>query len=130
MARTPLTQTFLAEAASVGPARRMVTAYAGEHGIADLDGVALAVSEALTNVVLHASCGAAGPATVRLTAELDDDAGLVICVCDDGLGPTRRHDSPGLGLGLPLMASLADQLELLARPGGGTQVTMTFRAAG
>jgi serine/threonine-protein kinase RsbW len=37
-----------------------------------------------------------------------------------------RPDSPGLGLGLPLIATLADSLELGSGKGERTEVRMTF----
>ena len=38
-----------------------------------------------------------------------------------------RPDSPGLGLGLPLIATLAESLELGTDEGDHTEVRMTFR---
>jgi anti-sigma regulatory factor (Ser/Thr protein kinase) len=46
---------FPAHADQVGRARRAVVAYAREHGAIDPDGIAVAVSEAVTNAVVHAS---------------------------------------------------------------------------
>jgi signal transduction histidine kinase len=40
-----------------------------------------------------------------------------------------RPDSPGAGLGLPIVAALAERMEVEGRPGGGTRLTMTFPAA-
>src|SRR6478735_9563658 len=105
-----LVQTFPADAAAVGSARRRVAAYARLHGIADVDGVALAVSEVITNVVLHAYVGAPAPGLVYVTAALVDGEGLVVWVGDDGRGMTPRSDSPGIGVGLPLVATLAHHL--------------------
>jgi PAS domain S-box-containing protein len=41
-----------------------------------------------------------------------------------------RADSPGLGLGLPTIASLTTAMDMQAAPGGGTVVAMTFAAPG
>jgi serine/threonine-protein kinase RsbW/stage II sporulation protein AB (anti-sigma F factor) len=38
-----------------------------------------------------------------------------------------RPDSPGLGLGLPLIATLAETLELGRSPDDRTEVRMTFK---
>ena len=40
-----------------------------------------------------------------------------------------RPDSPGLGVGLPLIASLTEALELVNRADGGTEVRMSFPTA-
>ena len=46
-------------------------------------------------------------------------------VCDNGLGMSPRTDSPGLGLGLPVIAEVADRVEVVdGAP--GTQLRMTF----
>jgi serine/threonine-protein kinase RsbW/stage II sporulation protein AB (anti-sigma F factor) len=42
---------------------------------------------------------------------------------------TPRPDSPGLGLGLPLMTRLADAVQISTHPEGGTEVRMTFTVA-
>ena len=65
---------------------------------ARLDDVRACVSEAVTNVVVHAFAGARATGTVTVTAELDADE-LLLRVSDDGAGFRPRTDSPGLGLG-------------------------------
>ena len=55
---------------------------------------------------------------------------LVVVVTDNGRGMQPRADSPGLGLGLPTIASLTTAMDMHAPPGGGTVVTMTFAAPG
>ena len=37
-----------------------------------------------------------------------------------------RTDSPGAGLGLPLIANLAETFSVTAPAGGGTELSMTF----
>jgi hypothetical protein len=37
-----------------------------------------------------------------------------------------RHDSPGLGLGLPLVGQIARRVDITAEVGGGTLVSMCF----
>src|SRR3954451_902099 len=77
-----LIRRFPARAEHVGPARREVTAYARRHGVRDPDGVALAVSEAVTNAVLHAYVGAATPGEVELVARCLVGDGLEVVVSD------------------------------------------------
>lgn len=117
---------FPAHADQVAPARREVVAYAREHGAADPDGIALAVSEAVTNAVVHAYIDALAPGDVEVFAKRHPGNGIEIHVCDDGRGMTPRRDSPGLGVGLPLITTLTQRFEVEARPGGGTEVSMFF----
>jgi anti-sigma regulatory factor (Ser/Thr protein kinase) len=108
-------------------ARRAVRALA-RNRVADLHAVELAVSEAVNNAVLHAYRDrdpAAGPGKVQLTAVVRDDE-LRITVTDEGIGMRPRVDSPGAGLGLALMGTLADRIDIDQRR-GGTRVTLAFR---
>jgi serine/threonine-protein kinase RsbW len=89
-----------------------------------LDDVRLAVSEACANAVIHAYEGSvAGLMDIDVHASSRE---LQVSVRDHGAGMAPRTDSPGLGVGLPLMASLAGSMELLSPPGGGTEVRMRF----
>ncbi|MEA2177077.1 MAG: serine/threonine-protein kinase RsbW [Solirubrobacteraceae bacterium] len=90
-----------------------------------VEDISLAVSEAATNAVLHAYLGASQPGPLCLYARLMDDTVHVV-VRDHGRGMTPRPDSPGLGLGLPLMTRLADAVQISTHPEGGTEVRMTF----
>jgi len=86
--------------------------------------IRLAVTEACTNVVVHAY-----PADVEGPLEMDASVqwpSLVVVVRDRGGGISPRASSPGLGLGLPLIASLADSVELRRGGGDGTAVRMVF----
>jgi serine/threonine-protein kinase RsbW len=89
-----------------------------------LSDIKLAVTEACTNVVVHAYPGGEGP--LRVAASVDGDR-LVVIVRDEGQGIVPRADSPGLGLGLPLIATLAESLELGTGANDETEVTMIFR---
>jgi anti-sigma regulatory factor (Ser/Thr protein kinase) len=109
--------------------REEVKAYAVENGAADPNAVALAVSEAVTNAIVHAYVDAPEPGEIEVIAKMVPGDGLEVFVCDDGRGMLPRHDSPGVGLGLPLVATLAESFEVQARSGGGTQVRMAFEAA-
>jgi anti-sigma regulatory factor (Ser/Thr protein kinase) len=130
MARSVLARRFPARADQVKLARREVAAYAREHGAVDPDGIALAVSEAVTNAVVHAYVDAPRPGDVQVKAEVHAGNGLEIEVCDDGRGMIPRLDSPGLGVGLPLVAKIAQRFKVEARPTGGTAVRMFFAVHG
>ena len=88
-----------------------------------LSDIKLAVTEACTNVVVHAYPEGEGPMGLR--ASVHDDH-VAIVIHDHGRGIVPRADSPGLGLGLPLIATLADSLELGTGDAEETEVRMTF----
>jgi len=108
--------------------RRELVSYARFLGASDqtCDAIALAVSEALTNVVQHAYVGEErGPIIVEARLERHDQ--LLVRVSDEGRGPTPRADSPGLGLGLGVIAQTADDFSIANRQGTrGTVVTLRF----
>lgn len=85
--------------------------------------VKLATSEAVTNAIQHAyrnrDCG-----DVTGTAHIEPRT-LRIVIADAGCGMTPRADSPGLGVGLVVIASLVDALEVISDH-VGTQVHMTY----
>jgi serine/threonine-protein kinase RsbW len=91
-----------------------------DHALAD---VKLAVTEACTNVVVHAYGEDEGPMAVSAALR---DGRLTVVVADEGRGIVPRPDSPGLGLGLPLIATLAESLELGTGDADETEVRMTF----
>ncbi len=78
---------------------------------------------------MHAYVDAARRGDVELVAESIPDDGMRVMVCDAGRGMTPRPDSPGAGLGLPLVASIAQRFDVQARSGGGTRLCMYFQAA-
>jgi serine/threonine-protein kinase RsbW len=89
-----------------------------------LSDIRLAVTEACTNVVVHAyPDGREGP--LEVLASLFEEQ-LTVLVRDEGHGVTPRPDSPGLGLGLPLIASLAESVQLGRDENERTEVRMTF----
>lgn len=118
--------TLPAAAASVPEARHAVLGLAREGGASErvLADVALAVSEACTNVVLHAYRDQAVPGTLSLDAELHDGR-LEVVVSDEGGGVLPRDDSPGLGMGMALMAAVATGVQL-DHDGAATRVRLTF----
>jgi serine/threonine-protein kinase RsbW len=96
----------------------------GEERISD---ITLAVTEACANAVLHAYPHAGGQ--FEASAALSAAGELVVTVRDHGSGMAPRVDSPGLGVGLPVMAAIADALEIDTPDGAGTIVRMTFDVA-
>jgi serine/threonine-protein kinase RsbW len=121
----PLRLTVDAIPDNVAGVREAVVSYAKAAGIADVWAVALAISEAVTNVVVHAYRDRA-VGQVRVVAEHPPDDGLIVTVEDEGGGFVPRDDSPGMGLGLAVVAQLAEAFEVAAGHRGGTLVRMTF----
>lgn len=121
--------TLPAVPSSVRELRRRATAFASAAGASEdvVQAVALAVSETVTNAVIHAYAGRdPGPVTVRCRA---DGARLVVDVVDEGVGIAARRDSPGAGQGLAIVGALAQTLHVALRPDGpGTVVSMSFAA--
>ena len=110
---------------AIRSARAAVRRFSERSGVGDPGVVALAVSEAITNAVMHAYRGA-DTGTIDVTAEHPPDDGLVVTVRDRGQGLTPRSNSPGYGLGLPMVAQLTTALEIAPASDGGTVVRMHF----
>ena len=110
--------------------RAAVTAFASGAGVLDppMADVRLAVTEAVTNVVLHGYRDVPEPGMVEIVATHSADE-LRVSVLDRGQGAAPRSDSPGLGQGLALMAKISDRFELRDRVPVGTEVRMTFALA-
>jgi anti-sigma regulatory factor (Ser/Thr protein kinase) len=111
-----------AQPRSVASARHAVEDFCAGEAL-DHQAVAIAVSEAVTNAVIHAY-PAGVDARVRLVATLQP-ASLVITVADRGRGITEQADRPGLGVGLDLIAQLSNGVEI-DDGSSGTTVTMRF----
>lgn len=118
-----------AHPAQVSDIRRMVSRVGRSAGLDEdrLADVALAVGEACANAIVHAYSGDEG--VLRVTADIVAD-GLQVVVADDGRGMAPRADSPGLGLGVPLMVALTTTLEFRSGPRGGTETWMVFATEG
>jgi anti-sigma regulatory factor (Ser/Thr protein kinase) len=110
-------------------ARRVVVDWARDHTTDHvvLGDIALAVTEAATNAVLHAFRDRAQPGNVIIEAIACGES-LCVHVRDDGSGLIPRFDSPGLGLGLGLIAQLSAEADVHTHAEGGTEVVMKFHA--
>jgi serine/threonine-protein kinase RsbW len=94
------------------------------------DDVRLAVTEACTNVVVHAYAPDTPAAQLELEASALDHE-LLVTIRDQGRGMGVFTGAAGLGLGLPLIAALTRAVEMRAGPGGvGTEIAMTFSKDG
>ncbi len=118
---------YAAQPAQIAQIRSEVVSVAAGCGADEstLAKIKLAVSEAATNVVLHAYRHDPGAGDVRVSIELAENC-LNVGVRDSGIGMSPRADSPGAGLGLSLMANLADRCAINTAPQGGTEVILRF----
>ena len=121
-----MSYTYPAVADSVPRAREALSTFAEAAGATDdqLDSIRLAVSEATTNVVVHAYDD-------DESGRIQLDAGLAsgelwVLIADDGLGMRPQVQSPGLGFGLSLISQVCDEFEIAKRSSGGLELRMRF----
>ena len=120
-----LNESYPAVPESVPLVRRALTAVAAGAGASGdrLDEIRLAVSEALSNAVIHAYRNDEGH--LHVTAAVADGE-LWVLIGDDGRGMHAWNDSNGLGIGLTLISGLSDDFSIVTRASGGTEVQMRF----
>lgn len=124
MADPELKATFPGTPPGVGQLRRAVAEIAQRCGLPDtqVNAVRLAASEAASNAVIHAYRERAGD--LRLEAHVEDGE-LLVVIGDEGQGLAPRADSPGLGLGLPIIAQMSERFEIVSGP-EGTEIHLAF----
>lgn len=123
---TDVKLTLPARPENVSVIRHVLGAFAEALQLSDelVEDLRLAVTEACTNVVRHAY-PPDRPGSVQISIRpLEENVSVV--VSDRGRGIGRSSDTTGPGLGLPLIAAIADDVELQPVPGGGSRVAMTF----
>ncbi len=121
----PFEATIPGTPVGVRALRREISGIAEDCGMdaTGVAGVQLAVTEAATNAVMHAYAGGEGELTVTAVVQKGE---LEIVIGDSGTGFGDRPDSPGLGVGLSIIATVAERLKIVSSPGGGTQIHMAF----
>ena len=124
--RTDVRLTLPARPENVAVVRHVLGAFAESLGLPDelIEDLRLAVTEACTNVVRHAYPDGV-PGAVEISIEPREER-VRIVVADTGCGIGTSSDTSGPGLGLPLIAAIADTINLQSAPGGGSRVAMTF----
>lgn len=124
-----LVMSVPSEPEAVAEVRSAVCRFAQDRGFDDerVEAIKLAVSEAVTNAVIHGYSDHSGQ--ISVVAELGDGGALQVLIADNGRGMLPHRDSDGLGLGVPLMTSLADHVDITSPTDqGGTAVHMHFHA--
>ncbi len=126
--------TFLSRSMNEGFARAVTAAFISQldPAVDELADIRTAVSEAVTNCIVHAYPDRLGP--VFLTLRLFENGKIQIRVRDRGCGipdvpkameplfTTGGEDRSGLGFSV--MQSFTDRVRVLSRPGKGTTVTL------
>lgn len=118
-----------AEPSAVSQLRHRAVQFASTAGAADevTQAIALAVSETVTNAVVHAYVGEQ-PGLIRVRCEVDGER-FIVEVADDGAGIGPRSDSSGIGHGLAMVGAVVQALDIAPGPDRrGTVVTMDFGA--
>jgi anti-sigma regulatory factor (Ser/Thr protein kinase) len=118
-------ESYPAVAESVPMARRAITACAADAGVNgdQLEAIELAVSEALTNVVLYAYPWRTGE--IHVTARVAGSE-LWVLIADNGCGLHAGRETDGLGLGLALISQMTDGFSVVGRSSGGTELRLRF----
>lgn len=99
--------------------------------VEEIDDIKTAVSEAVTNAIIHGYQG--GEGFVSLEAAVEENV-LSVTVSDDGVGISdigkamepMFTTAPGdrSGMGFSFMEAFMDRVEVISAPGKGTSVTM------
>lgn len=128
---------FPSKSVNEGYARSAVAAFAAQLDptMEELGDIRTAVSEAVTNAIVHAYPDSIG--TIWLKARILDENVLEITVRDKGQGiPDIKQAMRPLyttggeersGMGFTIMESFTDKLRVRSSPGKGTSVTMLRR---
>ena len=118
--------TLPARADSIPVVRHVLGAFAEALRLPPetVEDMRLAVTEACTNVVRHAYDGENAGA-IDIVVQPDGDS-LEVIVSDRGRGMGPSPDIDGPGLGLKLIAALADSIELQEAPIRGNRLKMSF----
>jgi stage II sporulation protein AB (anti-sigma F factor) len=133
------TITFLSRSANEGFARTAAACFAAQLDptLDEVNDIKTAVSEAVTNCIVHAYPSTLGKVSLRL--RLFSDSSVEIVVRDWGVGIPdvdkareplfTTGDASRSGMGFTIMESFMDKLKVRSQPGRGTVVTMRKRVS-
>lgn len=124
---------FLSRPENVSLARIAVASFtsAVDFNVNELEEIKVAVSEAVSNSIIHAYGGDV-VGVITLTAELSsstleitvEDQGVGIEDLDRALEPSADADSERMGLGFVFMRSFMDEVDVVSQPGLGTKIRL------
>lgn len=128
---------FLALSENEGLARSLVCAFVAQCNptMAELSDVRCAVSEAVTNAIVHGYGGVTGKNTVYIHLTLYENRSFRCVIRDKGCGiadvqkalePLYTTDTTGerSGMGFAIMQSFMDHLRVVSKVGQGTSVVL------
>ncbi len=130
--------TFLSLPENESFARVVIAAFTVQLSptVSEIADIKTAVSEAVTNAIVHGYEGVVGQVTLRatldergmLTVEVEDH-GCGIADVDKAMEPffTTRPEQERSGMGFAVMQTFMDDLEVRSAPGQGTLVRMRKR---
>ncbi len=127
---------FLSRSANEGFARVAVAAFASQLDptVEEISEIKTAVSEAVTNCIVHGYGDTLGIITIR--GRLYENGKLILSVQDRGRGIenirrameplfTTGDESERSGMGFTIMETFMDKVQVKSKPGIGTTVTFT-----
>ena len=133
--------SFYSRSVNEGFARGALAAFLAQADptVPELADVKTAVSEAVTNCIIHAYPGGVG--LVHMSVALYDGGKIKITITDKGVGIadvekamqpmfTTGNPEERAGLGFAVMQSFMDKVKVTSKPGQGTRVVMTKTLAG
>jgi anti-sigma regulatory factor (Ser/Thr protein kinase) len=132
---------FTSDTENLAPVREAITGAALTLGFSEGDAaaMALAASEAISNIIEHAYGGRSGEPIQLCIAPIRHDGRLGLQLVFDDSGPQVDPSSivgrdledlrPG-GLGTHIIRAVMDEVEYLPRPGGGMRLRLAKYLAG
>lgn len=136
--RNEMQVTFLSLPENESFARVVIAAFAVQLSptVSEIADIKTAVSEAVTNAIVHGYEGTRGLVTLRAT--LDDRGDIAIEVEDQGQGIpdiaqamepfyTTHPEQERSGMGFAVMQTFMDDVDVTSQPGQGTCVRMRKR---
>ena len=128
--------TFLSRSENEALARSIISGFLLplDPTVDELADIRCAISEAVTNCIVHGYRGTTG--TIILGAKSFEDRTVRITVTDRGCGIediakartplfTTCPDEDRCGMGFSIMESFSDKLSVTSAPGKGTKITLT-----
>ena len=128
------TMTFLSRSANEGFARTAAACFVAQLDptLDEVNDIKTAVSEAVTNCIVHAYPQALGKITMRLRIYPDHTVEITVKDAGVGIEDVSRAREPlyttgneeRSGMGFTIMESFMDGVKVRSAPGKGTTVTM------
>ncbi len=132
--------TFLSKSENEALARSIISGFLLplDPTVDELADIRCAISEAVTNCIVHGYRGTEG--MIVLSAKSFDDRSVRITVIDRGCGIadvaqartplfTTCPDEDRCGMGFSIMESFSDRMTVVSAPGKGTRITLTRKLA-